>query len=170
MEQVSVTERAVTALKSVPGSVAYVEQQSIEESLALNLKDALGFTPGVLVQPRFGADESQISIRGSGLQNNFHLRGLNVFINRIPYQDADGFGDFESIELMASSGIEVWKGANALRYGGNSLGGAINVMTHTGETASPFSVWLQGASRSIRRPICTWISCTPTSRRSCPVL
>ena len=59
--------------------------------------------PGLFekVQPGFGADESQFSIRGSGLRSNFHERGVNLFINGTPYQDADGFSDFEAIELQA---------------------------------------------------------------------
>jgi iron complex outermembrane receptor protein len=73
-------------------------------------------TPGVYVQPRFGAaDESQISIRGSGLRNNFHLRGVNVLVNGMPYRNADGFTDFESLELLNTESIEVYKGG--MRFG-----------------------------------------------------
>ena len=76
------------------------------------------------VQPRFGAaDESQISIRGSGLRNNFHLRGINVLVNGMPYRNADGFTDFESLELSNTESIEVYKGGNALRYGARRWAG-----------------------------------------------
>ena len=111
---------AQASLEQIPGNTALVEQETIRNSLAITLKDVFGFTPGVLVQPRFGADESQFSIRGSGLRSNFHERGVNLFINGTPYQDADGFSDFEAIELQAVREVEVWKGANALRYGGNT--------------------------------------------------
>ena len=67
-------------------------------------------------------------------------------MNGIPYQDADGFSDFETIDLMATQHIEIWKGANALRYGGNSMGGAINFVTNTGEAESPFKVRVNGGS------------------------
>ena len=80
-------------------------------------------------------DESQISIRGSGLRNNFHLRGINVLIDGFPYGNADGFSDFESLELLTTKRIEVYKGASALRFGGNTLGGAINLVTKTGYDA-----------------------------------
>jgi hypothetical protein len=40
------------------------------------LRDVFEFTPGVLAQSRYGSDESQFSIRGSGLRNNFHVRNL----------------------------------------------------------------------------------------------
>ena len=137
---------AQASLEQIPGNTALVEQETIHNSLAITLKDVLGFTPGVLVQPRFGADESQFSIRGSGLRSNFHERGVNLFINGTPYQDADGFSDFEAIELQAVREVEVWKGANALRYGGNTSGGAVNFITYTGENSSPLHVAVEGGS------------------------
>ena len=94
--------------------------------------------PGVLIRPRFGAaDEAQFSIRGSSLRNNFHQRGINVLIDGFPYGNADGFSDFESLELQTTKYIEVFKGANALRFGGNTLGGAINLVTKTGPRRRP---------------------------------
>jgi iron complex outermembrane receptor protein len=145
-ELVTITADMLVELGKVPGSTALVEEVQIENSRANNLKDVLDLTPGVFAQPRFGADETQFSIRGSGLRNNFHMRGLNILVNGIPYQDADGFSDFETIDLMATQHIEIWKGANALRYGGNSMGGAINFVTNTGEAESPFKVRLNGGS------------------------
>jgi iron complex outermembrane receptor protein len=127
-------DQAREEIERVPGGVGLVPQERLEESRAANLKDALDFTPGVLVRPRFGAaDESQLSIRGSGLRNNFHLRGVNVLLDGFVYGQADGFSDFESLELLATRRIEVYKGANALRYGGFTLGGAVNLVTKTGQ-------------------------------------
>lgn len=134
-------------LAQVPGSVALIESDQIRRTRQANFKDVLGFTPGVYVQPRFGAaDESQISIRGSGLRNNFHARGVNLLVNGMPYRNADGFTDFESLELLNTESIEVYKGGNALRYGGATLGGAINLETKTGYTASPLGVVAEGGS------------------------
>src|SRR5215203_212366 len=134
-------------LDQVPGSVALIESQQIRQTRQANLKDVLAFTPGVYVQPRFGAaDESQISIRGSGLRNNFHARGVNLLVNGMPYRNTDGFTDFESLELLTTESIEVYKGANALRYGGSTLGGAINLTTKTGYTAAPIAAFAQGGS------------------------
>jgi iron complex outermembrane receptor protein len=126
-------EQAREEIQRVPGGAAVIPQTEIESSRSSNLKDVLDFTPGVMIRPRFGAaDESQLSIRGSGLRNNFHLRGVNVLIDGFVYGQADGFSDFESLELLATKRIEVYKGANALRFGGFTLGGAINLVTKTG--------------------------------------
>jgi iron complex outermembrane recepter protein len=129
-------EEAREEINRTPGGAAMVGSQEIEESRASNLKDVLDFVPGVMIRPRFGAaDESQLSIRGSGLRNNFHLRGVNVLIDGFAYGNADGFSDFESLELLSTKYIEVFRGANALRFGANSLGGAINLVTKTGYDA-----------------------------------
>jgi iron complex outermembrane receptor protein len=134
-------------MNQIPGSVAMVDGAEIRATRQANLKDVLQFVPGVYVQPRFGAaDESQISIRGSGLRNNFHARGVNLLVNGMPYRNADGFTDFESLELLTTEAIEVYKGGNALRYGGSTLGGAINLDTKTGHSASPVSLFAQGGS------------------------
>jgi iron complex outermembrane receptor protein len=134
-------------LDQVPGSVALIESEEIRQTRQANFKDVLGFIPGVYVQPRFGAaDESQISIRGSGLRNNFHARGVNILVNGMPYRNTDGFTDFESLELSNTESIEVYKGGNALRYGGSTLGGAINLETKTGYTATPVGVQAEGGS------------------------
>jgi iron complex outermembrane recepter protein len=128
-------------LQRTPGGVSLVGTQEIRESRGANLKDVLDFVPGVLIRPRFGAaDESQLSIRGSGLRNNFHLRGVNVLIDGFSYGNADGFSDFEALELLSTKWIEVYKGSNALRFGANTLGGAINLVTKTGYDASPLEL------------------------------
>lgn len=134
-------------LDEVPGGVALVSADEMRATRQANLKDALQFTPGVYVQPRYGAaDESQISIRGSGLRNNFHARGVNLLVNGMPYRNADGFTDFESLELLNTETIEIYKGANALRFGGSTMGGAINLETRTGYTAPIFGAYGQGGS------------------------
>ena len=134
-------------MAEVPGGVALIPVEEIQATRQANLKDVLQFTPGVYVQPRFGAaDEMQISIRGSGLRNNFHARGVNLLVNGMPYRNADGFTDFESLELLTTESIEVYKGGNALRFGGSTLGGAINMETRTGYSAQRLSAFGQGGS------------------------
>ena len=129
-----------------PASTVLIEEKEIQESRALNLNDVLQFVPGVRFQSRFGADEGQFQIRGTSLRNNFHHRGINILINGIHFGEADGFSDFESIELMAYERIELYKGANALRYGANTIGGAINFVPRTGYNASTLQMRFLGGS------------------------
>lgn len=147
-DRTSTTEEARQEIqRTVPGGAEVIGEGTIKGSLGTNLQGVLDFTPGVLIRPRFGlADESQFSIRGSGLQNNFHQRGVNFLFNGFIYGQADGFSDFESIELMDTKRIEVFKGANALRYGANSIGGGVNFVTKTGNDAGPIEFWGEGGS------------------------
>jgi iron complex outermembrane recepter protein len=146
-ERTRTEEQAREEIDRTPGGVELVPQKAIEESRAANLKDVLDLVPGVLIRPRFGAaDESQFSIRGSSLRNNFHQRGVNVLIDGFPYGNADGFSDFESLELLTTKYIEVFKGANALRFGGNTLGGAVNLVTKTGRDAGLIESRVEGGS------------------------
>ncbi|MGZ9187642.1 MAG: TonB-dependent receptor plug domain-containing protein, partial [Candidatus Binatia bacterium] len=140
--------QAREALERTPGGVALVGAEKIKESLGTNSKEVLDFVPGVFIQGRQGSvsDESQFSIRGSGLRNNFHIRGINILVDGFTLNNADGFFRPEVLELFSSKRLEVYKGANALRFGGNSLGGAINLVGKTGANAGKVELWSEGGS------------------------
>src|SRR3546814_13154706 len=59
-----------------------------------------------------------------------------MYFDGIPLNTSDGLLDFCEIEPSAYSYVELFKGANAQRYGSNALGGAINLVTPTGEDAA----------------------------------
>lgn len=124
---------AKSEINRTAGGVAIVPSEDYKTGRSSTLQDALGYTAGVYVQPRFGSDEARLSIRGSGIQRTFHLRGIKLIQDGvIPLNQADGGGDFQSIDPLALQYIEVYRGANALQYGGTTLGGAINFVTPTG--------------------------------------
>ena len=75
-----------------------------------------------------------------GLSRNFHLRGVQLYMDGIPINTADGYGDFQEIDPTAYKYVEVYKGANALQFGANSLGGAINFVMPTGRDPFPNGV------------------------------
>ncbi|MGQ0671466.1 MAG: TonB-dependent receptor family protein [Hyphomicrobium sp.] len=88
---------------------------------------------------------------GSGLSRKFHLRGLQLYMDVIPINTADGFGDFQEIDPTAYRYIEVYKGANALRFGANSLGGAINFVMPTGYDSDLFGARFDVGSFGFRK-------------------
>ena len=133
-------------IEQTPGGVAIVDAEEANRGRALNMGDAFRFTAGVLAQPRFGAEETRLSIRGSGLQRTFHLRGLKLMQDGVPLNQADGGGDFQSIEPLATRYIEVYRGANALQYGATTLGGAINYVSPTGYDAARAGARLEAGS------------------------
>lgn len=128
---VPAVEQALREIRNTPGSVHIVADTQYKNQHAVTLKDVLDYVPGVLVQPKWGED-TRLSIRGSGLSRNFHLRSTQLFMDGIPINTADGYGDFQEIDPSAYRFVEVYKGANALRFGANALGGAINFVTPSG--------------------------------------
>lgn len=129
-------EEAQVWIDRVTGGAGVVDAEQYKEGRALNLEDALRFAPGVFAKSRFGAEETRLSIRGSGIQRSFHLRGIKLLQDGIPINTADGSADFGSIDPLAYRYIQVWRGANALQYGATTLGGAINFVMPTGYDAS----------------------------------
>lgn len=127
--------QAYRDITQTPGAVAVVRGADYQNSTpASTIKDILDYVPGVIAQPKWG-DDSRLSIRGSGLSRNFHLRGVQLYLDGIPINTADGYGDFQEIDPSAYRFVEVYKGANALRFGANALGGAINFVTPSGRDA-----------------------------------
>ncbi len=144
-------EQALREMQQTPGSVAVVPAEAYKNnSVASTIKDILDYVPGVFAQPKFG-DDTRLSIRGSGLSRNFHLRGVQLYKDGIPINTSDGYGDFQEIDPTAYKFVEVWKGANALRFGANSLGGAINFVTPTGRDANINGAGIDMGSFGYRR-------------------
>ena len=140
----------VAVIARTPGGIDYVDQAQFADRLAVSLRDALAFSPGVYTQPRFG-QEVRLSIRGSGISRGFHMRGLTLLQDGIPINLADDNGDFQELDPQVFQRIEVYRGANALRFGGSTLGGAINAVTPTGRTAPGFEARIDGGSFSTIR-------------------
>jgi iron complex outermembrane recepter protein len=124
---------ALRQLDRTPGAVAQVTAAHISNRRAVNLTDVLDLVPGVTTGERHGAaQDDQISIRGSGLESKYETWGINLLEDGFPLNQADGLADTQPIDPDFLKRIEVYKGANALRFGANSLGGAINLVTKTG--------------------------------------
>lgn len=145
-----VTDEAKAEAEKRPGGVDVVDRSAFEDKMAVSLRDALAFSPGVYTQPRFG-QEIRISIRGSGISRGFHMRGLTLLQDGIPINLADDNGDFQELDPQVFERIEIYRGANALRLGGSTLGGAINAVTPTGRTAPLAELRVDGGSFSTFR-------------------
>lgn len=139
-------EEAKETLSKTAGGTTVVDMATVREGRTSNMQDTLGMATGVLAQSRFGAEETRLSIRGSGLQRTFHGRGLKLMQDGIAVNLADGGFDFPAIDPMATDYIEVYRGANALQYGSTNLGGSINFISRTGYTASPLEIRSEGGS------------------------
>jgi len=137
------TDAARKEVEKRPGGVDVVDASAFANKVAVSLRDALAFSPGVYTQPRFG-QEVRLSIRGSGISRGFHMRGLTLLQDGIPINLADDNGDFQEFDPQVFERIEVYRGGNALRFGGSTLGGAINAVTPTGRTAPRYELRVDG--------------------------
>lgn len=143
--------QALAEINQTSGGVALVSAEAYRSSTPSNtIKDVLDYVPGVFAQPKWG-DDTRLSIRGSGLSRNFHLRGVQLHMDGIPINTADGYGDFQEIDPTAYKYVEVYKGGNALQFGANSLGGAINFVTPTGRDSFPNSVSFDAGGFGFKR-------------------
>jgi iron complex outermembrane recepter protein len=130
-------ETARVRASSTAGAAGVVDADDYRKGSATTPADAFAFAPGVFAQSRIpGAEESRLSIRGSGLQRTFHGRGLRVLQDGVPLNLADGSFDFQAMEPMAARYIEIYRGANATHLGATSLGGAVNYVSPTGYDAA----------------------------------
>lgn len=139
-------EKAQEVIRQTPGGAGVVDSESFSQGRVSTLSDALGYATGVFIQPRFGAEEARLSIRGSGLQRTFHGRGIRLTQDGIPINLADGSFDFQAIEALSTQHIEVFRGANAFGLGAANLGGSINYVSETGLTAPKASARLEMGS------------------------
>lgn len=144
-------DEARRRIQLTPGGVDVIDSADYRTGRASTLQDMLGYSPGVYIQPRFGSEESRLSIRGSGIQRTFHLRGVLLLQDGVPLSLADGGGDFQAIDPLLYRYIEVYRGANALQYGSTTLGGAINFRSPTGQDAAPFQARIETGSFDYRR-------------------
>ncbi|MCC5982475.1 MAG: TonB-dependent receptor [Oceanicaulis sp.] len=120
-------EEAAAEIARQAGNIALVDAESFSTRYAIGFADTLAFTAGVVAQPKFGED-SRLSVRGSGLANNMHLRGVELLFNGVPINNADGFGDYQEIDPLFVSHMAVNRGANGFRTGSTMLGGSIEII------------------------------------------
>ena len=115
----AVVAEARARLSRTPGAVAVVSAESYADRYAPNLADVLRDAPGVYAQKKWGGD-IRLSIRGSGIGNSSHNRGTLLAQDGVPFNEADGFGDFQLIDPLIARYTEVYKGGNALRLANNT--------------------------------------------------
>ena len=144
-------EEAAEEARRNPGNVTIVPASDFRDRAgATTIRDMLLYTPGVFAEPKWGED-SRLSIRGSGVARNFHLRGVRLFQDGLSINQADGSGDFQELDPLTFQRVEVFRGANAFALGANTLGGALNFITPTGRTAPGTILRGEGGSYGFAR-------------------
>jgi iron complex outermembrane receptor protein len=140
LEEVIVTAtRIEKSLDRVPAAISVVGEDDIQLGrMQLALDEPLSRVPGVYMQDRFNfAQDLRISIRGFGARANFGIRGIKILVDGIPETLPDGQGSVDSVDLGATSQIEVLRGPSSSLWG-NASGGVISITSELAP-AEPFS-------------------------------
>src|SRR6516162_8660021 len=155
-EEVTVTGAATDSLISVspeesakqkaevPGAFTVKTTDDMELGRASNFEDLLQRTPGVFLQSENGAEVSKISIRGSGITSEDEPLGVMFSLDGLKFNQGDGETILEDFDVASLTYAEVFRGADAFKYGALTLGGAINLVPFNGYNAAPFQVRLAG--------------------------
>lgn len=139
-------EKAAEQKNEVPGGFTLRNAEEMERGRASNFEDLLKRTPGLFLQTENGAEVTKVSIRGSGILSEDEPLGVQFMLDGLTLNQGDGEAILEDFDLATVKYAEVFRGANAFKYGSITLGGAINLVTMTGYDADPFRVRLEGGS------------------------
>lgn len=125
----------------LPFSVNRIDaEQATLGKPGVNLSEALGSVPGLVVQNRQNyAQDLQVSSRGFGARAAFGIRGIKLLADGVPLSNPDGQGQAATFDLDTLERIEVLRGPFASVYGSNS-GGVIQLFSRDGEGAPRVSV------------------------------
>jgi iron complex outermembrane receptor protein len=142
LETVVVTgTRRDAALADVPAAVTLVGQEAIQPmQRGINLEESLRRVPGALLRDQLGGSTRvTISIRGAGATAADGARGVRLFVDGIPKNNAGGSAqDFINIDLSAAESIEVLRGPSSALYG-NQAGGVVSITSQSGGPRPQFA-------------------------------
>lgn len=117
------------SLVSLPSVISAIDRAQLQRELAMNLRDAVRYEPGVSVRSSFGRfGLGDVRIRG--------LEGNRVLIETdgIAVSDAFSIGSFSnagriSIDPATLKTIEIVRGPGSSLYGSDALGGVVALQT-----------------------------------------
>lgn len=132
--RVSITVRSgQQSIFDIAGSADRISARDIRlDQAQVQLSESLAGVPGLLIRDRQNfAQDLQLSIRGFGARSTFGVRGVRLYVDRIPATLPDGQGQTSNIDLGSADRVEVLRGPFSALYG-NSSGGVVQVFTEDG--------------------------------------
>lgn len=139
-------ERAELAL--TPGGSSLIDlEEAFRERNVSNLADVLRYVPGIWSSSDTGTDGVFFSSRGSNLDaTDFDMNGIKLMQDGLPVTTADGNNHNRIIDPLSAQYATVARGANALKYGASTLGGAINFISPTAHDLPGLDLFLNTGS------------------------
>jgi vitamin B12 transporter len=136
--------RIPTELSRVGESVTVITGEELEQRQTRFVMDALTLSPGISIN-QFGArgTDSSVQMRGQGGE------GTLVVIDGVEVSDPSRSQTaFDFSQLLAGDigRIEVLRGSQSVLYGGDAVGGVINIITRRGEGPLSGQIAAEGGS------------------------
>jgi len=126
-ETVITATRTQKNINELPSSVRLITAEQIKEMPSTAIDDLLRTEASINVDRENGIFSKNASVNMRGL--NSSARTL-VMLDGVPLNKADGGGvNFNRINTESVERIEVIKGPGSAMYGGNAMGGVINLIT-----------------------------------------
>ncbi|MBW6489869.1 MAG: TonB-dependent receptor [Lentimicrobium sp.] len=130
--------RTDSRISNTPLRINQLGPQLIESLPAQSVDEVLKMAPGINFSRSFGILSTKATVTLRGMSGKEQGRVL-VLIDGIPMNKSDGGGfDWNMVDMGMVQKIEVTKGAGSAIYGGNAMGGIINIITK--KTAEKFFV------------------------------
>lgn len=138
-------------IRQTPGGVSLIDIDQLSEGQVSSLEDAFRYVPGVWAASPTGTDSIFLSSRGSNLDAiGYDTNGVKLLQDGLPVTAADGNNHNRFIDPLSAKYAVFARGANAMKYGASTLGGAVNFISQTAYDVSPLTLSVSGGSHGER--------------------
>jgi iron complex outermembrane receptor protein len=143
--------RSVMQKSEIPGGFTVKTTEDMKQGRSSNFQDLLQGVPGLFLQSENGMEISKVSMRGSGIGSADEPIGVEFLLDGISFNQGDGEAIIEDFDVSTLNYAELFRGADAFKFGSLTLGGAINLVPKTGYDAPEFEAEVQGGSYGFLR-------------------
>jgi outer membrane receptor protein involved in Fe transport len=139
MDELVVTAtRTENEILDVPARINTVSLKTIQSIPNQSIDEVIKFIPGINYSRPFGIFSTKATLTMRGMSGKEQARVL-VLLDGTPLNKSDGGTvDWNMVDMNSVQKVEITKGAGSALYGGNAMGGIINIIT--GQPAGKFSV------------------------------
>src|SRR5690554_2324908 len=134
-------------LALTPGGVTLVDSAELYQRNISSMADMLRYVPGIWASSSTGGDTMYFSSRGSNLDaTDYDMNGIKLLQDGLPVTAADGSNHNRVVDPMSAHHVTIARGANALKYGASTLGGAISFTSPTAHDSAKAITTVNGGS------------------------
>jgi iron complex outermembrane receptor protein len=130
-DHISSINNALELRETIAGGSSVVDVRQLAGQV-IRPEELFQLDPGVYARSTGTANDSRLSIRGSGIQRRYGSRGITLLVDGMPANDSDGSYYFRIFDPQSISYMETLRGGNGMRYGSSQLGGAIQIHQKNG--------------------------------------